>query len=190
MIQQIVRKRLRNPRTHSKAGADQKEWRFQQRTSRRLGRVSTARTNRWRWARDFWSIQGSFICRHHNESRVQLYVSKEETFPIPLKYIDVTRSTHTDLDVLQEKRIDDYWHVDENRNLSNSWRGFTKFTLLKKNLQKDILGLVGDWRKFNRPPVQIMYDQKFGRELVKPLRIENIRNGPKRHQSSTMFGDR
>ena len=34
-------------------------------------------------------------------------VPKEETFPfpIPLKYIDVAMSTHTDLDVLQEKRI-------------------------------------------------------------------------------------
>ena len=29
---------------------------------------------------------------------------KEETFPIPLKYIDITRSTYTDLDVMQEKR--------------------------------------------------------------------------------------
>ena len=51
---------------------------------------------------DFWSIQGDFICRHHNEPRVQLYVPKEETFLVPLKYIDVTRSTHTDLDLLQE----------------------------------------------------------------------------------------
>ena len=56
---------------------------------------------------DFWSIQGDFIYRRHNEPRVQLYVPKEETFPIPLKYIDVTRSTHSELDVLQEKRIDD-----------------------------------------------------------------------------------
>ena len=41
-----------------------------------------------------------FIDRHHNEPRVQLYVPKEETFPMPLKYMDVTRSTHTDLDTL------------------------------------------------------------------------------------------
>ena len=61
-------------------------------------------------AADFWSIQGDFIYRHHNESRVQHYVPKEETYPIPLKNIDVTRSTHTDLDVLQEKKIDDYWN--------------------------------------------------------------------------------
>ena len=58
---------------------------------------------------DFWSIQGDFIYRHHTEPRVQLYVPKEKTFPIPLKHIDVTASAHVDLDVLQEKRIDDYW---------------------------------------------------------------------------------
>ena len=41
---------------------------------------------------DFCSIQGDFIYRHHNEPRVPLYVPKEETFPYPLKYIDITRS--------------------------------------------------------------------------------------------------
>ena len=54
---------------------------------------------------DFRSIQGDFIYRHHNEARVQLCVPEEETFPIPLKYIDVTRSTYTDLDVMQEKTL-------------------------------------------------------------------------------------
>ena len=61
---------------------------------------------------------------------------KEETFPIPLKYIDVTRSTYTDLDVMQEKRIDDYWNIDLNRSLTDSWKGFTKFTVLKEKLHK------------------------------------------------------
>ena len=44
--------------------------------------------------------------------------------------------THTDLGVLQEKRIDDYWNVDSNRHLSHTWRGFTKFTLLKEKPPK------------------------------------------------------
>ena len=57
--------------------------------------------------RDFWSIQGDFIHRHHNEPRVQLNVPKKETLPSPLKHIDVTKSTHSDLDVLQEKKIDE-----------------------------------------------------------------------------------
>ena len=56
---------------------------------------------------DFWSMSGSFIYRHHVEPRVEFYSPKEESFPIPLKYIDVTRTTHTNLDVKQEKRIDD-----------------------------------------------------------------------------------
>ena len=81
---------------------------------------------------DFWSIQGDFIYRHHIEPRVQLYVPKEESFLIPLKYIDVIRSTHTDLDRAQEKRIDDNWNVDGDRNLSDSCTGFTRFTLLNE----------------------------------------------------------
>ena len=89
--------------------------------------------------KDFSSIQSDFICRHHIEPRVSLHVPKEETFPIPLKYIDVTRSTHTDLDVMQDKHIDDYWNVDENKSLSDPWTGCTKFTLKKKH-PKDVCG--------------------------------------------------
>ena len=48
---------------------------------------------------DFWSMSGSFIFRHICRH------PKEESFPIPLKYIDVTRTFHTNLDVKQEKRI-------------------------------------------------------------------------------------
>ena len=57
---------------------------------------------------DFWSMSGNFIYRHHLEPRVKLYSPREESFPIPLKYIDVSRTTHTNLDVKPEKRIDDY----------------------------------------------------------------------------------
>ena len=74
---------------------------------------------------DFWSMSGNFIYRHHVEPRVKLYLSREESFPIPLKYIDVSRTTRTDLDVMQERRIDDYWNIDGSRDLSDSWTGFT-----------------------------------------------------------------
>ena len=67
----------------------------------------------------------------------QLHMLKEESFPTPLKYIDVTRTTHTNLDVFQEKRLDDYWNVDGNRSLSEPWKGFTKFPLkTEKQLRK------------------------------------------------------
>ena len=60
----------------------------------------------------FWSMSGNFIYRHHVEPRVKLYSPREESFPIPLKYIDVSRTTSTNLDVIQERRIDDYWNID------------------------------------------------------------------------------
>ena len=80
---------------------------------------------------DFWSMSGNFIFRHHVEPRVKLYSPREESFPIPLKYIDVSGTTHTNLDVKQEKRIDDYRNIDGSRDLSDYWTGFTQFTLLE-----------------------------------------------------------
>ena len=44
---------------------------------------------------DFWSMSGNFIYRHHVEPRVKLYSPREESFLFPLKYIDVSRTTHT-----------------------------------------------------------------------------------------------
>ena len=44
---------------------------------------------------DFWSMSGNLKNRHHVEPRVKLYSPREESFPIPLKYIDVSRTTHT-----------------------------------------------------------------------------------------------
>ena len=80
---------------------------------------------------DFWSMFGNFIYRHHVEPRVKLCSPREESFPIPPKYIDVSRTTHTNLDVKQEKRIDDSWNIDGSRDLSDAWTGFTQVTLLE-----------------------------------------------------------
>ena len=79
---------------------------------------------------DFCRSKGIFFTRHHVEPRVQVYVSKAESFPIPLRYIDVIRRTHTTLDVLQESHLDDFWNIDVDRNLSEPWTGFTQFTIL------------------------------------------------------------
>ena len=78
---------------------------------------------------DFWSTSGNFIYRHHFGSRVKHYSPREESFPIPLKYIDVSRTTH---DVMQERRIDEYWNVDGSRDVSGSWTSFTQFTVLNE----------------------------------------------------------
>ena len=76
-------------------------------------------------------MSGSFTYRHHVEPRVKLFSRREESFPVPLKYIDVTRTTHTNLDVMQKKRIDD-WNIDGSRDLSDPWTNFTQITLLEE----------------------------------------------------------
>ena len=64
------------------------------------------------------------------EPRVKLHMPKEESFPFPLKCIDVTKNTHTSLDVMQEKilMITGTWM--EKEKLSDAWTGFTRFILL------------------------------------------------------------
>ena len=78
---------------------------------------------------DFWSIEGSHIHRHRVEPRIQLYLPKKESFLIPLKYIDVSRTARTNMGVMQESRIDDYWNIDANRNISEPWTRFMQFTI-------------------------------------------------------------
>ena len=89
---------------------------------------------------DFWSMSGSFIFRHHVEPRVKLYSPREEPFPIPLKDIDVSRTTHTNLDVMQERRIDDYWNIDGSETCQVLGQVSLNLLYWKKNLQKDICG--------------------------------------------------
>ena len=100
--------------------------------------------------KDFWSIEGDFIYRHHLEPRVQCFVPKEETIPTPPNYFDVTRATYTHLDVLQASRTDDYWNVDVDRSLSVSWTGFTKSTLFQK--EKPPSGYM--WSRERRTKIQ------------------------------------
>ena len=96
---------------------------------------------------DFWSMSGNFIYRHHVEPRVKLYSPREESFPIPLKYIDVSRTTRTNLDVMQERHIDtigismdqDICLILEQVSLSSLF--------WNRNLQTDICGPGGDQRE-------------------------------------------
>ena len=96
---------------------------------------------------DFWSMSGNFIYRHHVEPRVKFYSSREESFLIPLKYIDVSRTIHTNLDVKQEKRIDDYWNIDGSRDVSDLWTGFKRFSLLE---EKSLDGYMWSGKRFTR----------------------------------------
>ena len=89
---------------------------------------------------DFWSMSGNFIYRHHVELRVKLYSPREESSPFPLKNIDVSRTTHTNLDVKQEQRIDDYWNIDGQEICLIIGQVSLHLFCWKKNLQTDFCG--------------------------------------------------
>ena len=94
--------------------------------SRRTGRAQPTKDEA-EARKDFWSIHVDFIYRHHIEARVQLCVPKEETVPIPLKYIDVTRATLQIWTCCKKNVLTSGWNVDVHRSLSDSWKGFTRF---------------------------------------------------------------
>ena len=141
---------------------------------------------------EFWSVEGDFIYCHHVEPRVQLNVPKDETFPIPLKYIDVTRTAHTNLDMLQESRIDDFWNVEVDGNLSDSRTGFTKFTLVN---EKPLEGCgTGDGlQRFMQLPDLIMCGLRFGpacrQQLRKKEKQEWAIEKPKIDDSRRLIGN-
>ena len=83
-----------------------------------------------------------------------------------MKYIDVTRTTYTSLDVLVAKQIDDHWIVDGEREFSDAWTGFTRFILLN-----------------NRPPGGYTWS---GRRLTRKhttSRPDNVRPDMWKHMS-------
>ena len=77
-------------------------------------------------------ILGYFIYRHHNQSRVHLYVPRKESYLLPLNFFT---STGELLQIWRpQERIYDYLGVHENRKVSDPWTGFTRFTLLNETL--------------------------------------------------------
>ena len=81
---------------------------------------------------DLWSMFSKTACSTITVNPESNCWAREESFPFPLKYIDVSTTNCTNLYVKQEKRIDDYWNVDGSRNLSDPWTGFTQFTSLEE----------------------------------------------------------
>ena len=110
-------------------------------------------------------MSGNFIYRNHVEPRVKLYSPREESFPIPLKYIDVTRTTHTNLDVKQEKRIDDYWNIDGLETCLILGQVSHNLLYSTKKLLTDVCGSMGKHAKLKEK-------QKWSEEK---LHLENAR---------------
>ena len=126
-------------------------------------------------------MSGNFIYRHPVELRVKLYSPREESFPIPLKYIDVSRTTHTNLDVKQERRIDDYWNIDGSRELSDHWTSFTQFTSLEEQLPD---GYIWSGRRLTRKQLTSRPDYLWPELGTKLGKMPSWRRGKSGHMKN------
>ena len=112
----------------------------------------------------------------------------EASFPIPLRYIDVTRATRTNLDVVHERRIDDHCNIDGSRDLSDSWTIFTQFTLSEKPPDGYVVRVETD------KTASDIQDRKFmartlERNVKRTLSRGRSRNGQLKNRNSIMQGD-
>ena len=80
---------------------------------------------------DTWTLTPDVLIRHHVNPRTKLYVPEDRDCPVPVKYLDITRRTETDLDSAAEKSIQDYWYDSPSKSLSSPWTGRTVFDLLR-----------------------------------------------------------
>ena len=163
-----VGKRPCIPRICSKTGTTCKEWRSQLRTWRWTGMSSTDRIKRWRWSSCRLLVDSRWL--HLPSPQGSTLCAEGRNISIPPKYIDVTRVTHTDPDVLQEKRIDNNWCIDSNRSLSDSWTRFWKFTLLRK--PRDQCGPRCDWQNSSNCEAWECVSWNMDQDWKKPLRKE------------------
>ena len=111
---------------------------------------------------------------------------KKDQSLITLRYINEVRRTNTTLDVLQESRKDDYWNVDANRILSDSWTGFTQFTKLNGNTPSGYTWSGERLKKFKEHQDPIIKGQRLGQGCQRQLNEEKHRSGLLKYRSSTM----
>ena len=112
---------------------------------------------------DFWSMAGNFIYRHHVEPRVELYSPREESFPIPLKYIDVSRTGHYEFGC--QARETHRWLLEYrwvSRLVRSLDRFHTIYSIGRKTSKTDYCGRLT--RKQLYIPGQIIYGQSSGNQ--------------------------
>ena len=74
--------------------------------------------------------------RHHIEPRSSIARAEKRIISYSTEYFWFHQVNLCGSGDCTKKRIYDYWDVDENRNLSDSWTSFTRFALLNKTPMK------------------------------------------------------
>ena len=122
--------------------------------------------------------KSNFVITLNPESNVP----REETLPILIKHIDVT-ATHTSLDVMMEKHVEDCWNVDGEKRIVRCMDWLHKICSVKGKATGRICMVRGETHeKAKIPLVQTRYGQKCGSICLMQQRR-------KRNPNSTMPGN-
>ena len=107
--------------------------------------------------------------------------TKSQTSLAERRIIPCSRTTHTNLDVMRECRIDDYWNVDGSRDLSDSWTGFTQLILLE---EKPPDGKMWSGRRLTRKQLTSRPDHLCPELWTKLCRIAQLMERQKCHMKN------
>ena len=136
---------------------------------------------------DFWLMSGNFIYRHHVEPRVKLYSPREESFPIPLKYIDVSRTTHTNFKFGCQARKTHRWLLEYLWVKRYVWSmdRFHSIYSIGRETSRRIFVVRGEIDEENSwHPGQIIYGQSYGSQWE---RMPSWRRSKSGHMKSSIL---
>ena len=85
---------------------------------------------------------------------------------------------------MREKNINDYWHVDGDREWSDTWTGFTRFSLLNEEPPGGSTWSGRDWQENKRLPGQPLCGQRFGKIWPMHSNVKSSKSGLSRNLSS------
>ena len=156
---------------------------------------------------DKWRITKDLLIIHHNQPRTKLFQPTEENCPIPLKYIDVMRTTETNLEDKSLSKIEDFWGSADtasspkrggkpcNAELSEPWTGKTTFELLRPLPPSGYSYIEGRLTKTQEttrpgniwPEIWRSMSQKMKREAILAWEIEGTKRDKAREQRGIKF---
>ena len=148
----IIRKKLRIPRTHSETGIYRKES-ISAENLMAIGKSFNLKKRKMtkESIRIFGltqKLRKNFNCRHHVEPRSSIVRAEETVKSLSTELLWCHQVNLCRSGDCTREHMFDYVDVDANRNLSDSWTSFTRFTVIERNSsEKKYTMREEDWRK-------------------------------------------
>ena len=129
-------------------------------------------------------MTGECTYRHHEEFRLKLYHTENETSPIPLKYVDAVRQTQTSVFNISEHIIKGSWNEAKEVNLSVEWTGSTRFQIPRTRVLEGYKWFFGRPTKIQKTTSQSENGFKLGHKYQRNKKNQKLQNGQNKMSNS------